>query len=498
MFNKFKISFILLFVLLNQIFANEIEDKISRGVELSYNFQFESANDIFDELIRKFPNDPQSYHYKSSILLWKFASDKNEKDFEKFFSLSEIAIEKSEAILKDDDKNSVAFFILGSNYGLRSIAYLKAGESLKAVWAVKKARSYLNDLKKSQPENFDANLGLGLFDYSLSFTPGFFKWALNIAGISGNRDEGIKNLKIALKNGKKTKIEAAYYLSQVYSDAIIDYEKALNYIKPLAEKFPENELFNYSYGVILLKSKRLNEAENVLWKIADDENSKLKQIKAFSHFLLGDISFRQNKFAQAIQSYNSFLMNSTDIDYSGIAFLRKAISNKALGKESEVIENLNLAGNGNLDIADDIYAKRKSIHYLKNGFSAKEIELIKSVNLVETGNSEKAIKNLEILSKELSGDEKLLANYYLSEAYFENNEFEKSLKTAEAVINSKAGEEKWLIPFSYLNAARAAEKMGLKIKTKSYLKEIEKFNDFDFEVKLKGFVEGLKDRSPNV
>ena len=95
------------------------------------------------------------------------------------------------------------------------MAFGKAENFLDAVWATKKSESYLSEVMEINPKKNDAYLGLGLYNFAVAQIPSSFKWALNLAGISGDKETGVKYIEIAAENGNYAKVEAQYYLSQI-------------------------------------------------------------------------------------------------------------------------------------------------------------------------------------------------------------------------------------------------------------------------------------------
>ncbi|MBK6915351.1 MAG: hypothetical protein IPH11_17425 [Ignavibacteriales bacterium] len=68
-------AFILLFH--QPAFAqSEITTLVKRGLDNCYNFQWTSAENIFLNLQKKYPENPAGYHYQSEIYLWYYLGTK--------------------------------------------------------------------------------------------------------------------------------------------------------------------------------------------------------------------------------------------------------------------------------------------------------------------------------------------------------------------------------------------------------------------------------------
>lgn len=471
----------------------EVIDLIRKGLDLSYNFELDKARDCFQKVIKQNPNDPRGYHYISGTYLWVYMSNKKEEDFKQFLKYSDMAIAKAEKLLDKNDKDDNTLYILGANYGFRAMAYIQTNSELNAVWAVKNSNKYLHETLEINPAKYDAYLGLGLFNYALSMVPGVFKWALKLAGLSGDRDEGVNYLKQAYRNGDLTKTEAAYYLSQIYTETIADYNTSVGYLRQLIKKYPGNSLFKYSYAVTLIKNRNPREAEEILRKIISDKNPDFQQVTSFSYFLVGDVLFRKNEFRQAIDYYEKFLSQSQKVDYSGIANYRLALCHEIIGEREFAQKLYILARNGSDDIPDDVFAKRKGEIYFDRSIAPTEISVIKAGNLLESGFPHKAYDQLkDLVSNIHSPVLKAEAYYYLSDASFETSRFDESLNYAEKVISLNTGKETWLKPYAYFLAARALEKKGNSMRAKEYLEKAEDFSDFDYQNKLISLINSLE------
>ncbi|MGE5432019.1 MAG: tetratricopeptide repeat protein [Syntrophomonadaceae bacterium] len=472
---------------------NEIVASIYRGLGYSYNFQMKEAEAEFQKIIDKYPDDPRGYHYKSSLYLWAFIGNKDQSDYNRFMHLSDVAIEKAQSLLDREDNNENALYVLGANYGFRAMAFTKNNNSLDAVWAARKSSKYLNEVQERYPYNNDIYLGKGLFSYAVSFIPGVFKWALKIAGFSGSKEEGAFYLKKAFKYGKYSKPEAAFFLSQIYSESYGDYENAANYLRQLIKQYPQNSLFQYSLAVVLIKDRKPAEAEKTLKDIIRNNNVRFLQIIAYANFLLGDIYFHRNDFQHAMGYYQKFLSGTRDFDYSGIAYYRTGLSCELSNNRREAQKNYILARNGNLDIADDIYAKRKGESCYDRPLSANEIVIIKASNSLEDGRFSEAFEMLKNVIPRLENDKlKGEVFQYLSDAAFELGKADEAVDYANRALRMDTKEEKWIKPFACYYGARASLSRGNKQMAAKFLDKAESYGGFDYESKLDGWIKTLR------
>lgn len=468
-----------------------IDDQVVKGLNYCYNFEWDRAESIFSEIIKKYPHNPAGYHYLSSIYFWYYISNKQKQHLDSFFINSDKAIERAKELLgKSEDEKML--YLIGSNYSYRAIAFAKAEEFLDAAWATKESESYLSDAIAINPELYDAYLGLGLYNFAIAQIPAAFKWVLSLAGISGNQNEGLKYIRITAEKGKFSKVEANYYLSQIYSEVLYDYKSASANLNSLVKIYPHNTLFIYSLAVLDLKKRNLDKAEIHLNKILNENNVNFKQLISFSNFLMGDVYFRKNNFYDAITYYTKFLSSAHTKDYTGIAAFRLAVCYELSGFRNKAKNYFSASGKGNMDLDDDLYAKRKGAVYHQRSISENETKLIKAANMVEAGNYLEAVDTLTSMLTNLKKEElQAEAKIILSDALFFLNKLDESIKFGKEALEYAGNEETWLKPFALYYLARTHLKKGEMAEAKYYVYEAIDLSGYDYESKLKNLLSAL-------
>ncbi len=478
--------FFILFVfilLTNPGYSAEYERLLQKGLKFAYNFQIDEAEDVFEQIIRKYPDDPRGYHYISNLYLWTYLSNKSDSIYKKFIDYTDTTIKKSEQFLSRNNKNDESvLYILGATYGYRSIAFVSTNKYLDAIWASRNSQSSLKKVIEINPENYDAYLGLGLFNFALGQVPSAFKWALSLIGFSGDKESGVKLIEKAAEKGIYAKVEASFYLSQIYSDFYEEYDKAEKLLFSITSKYPENILFQYSNAVLQIKKRNLNIAEKSLNKIITNEDSRFRQIIAFSNFLLGDVQYRKNKFEDAITFYNRFFQMTNEIDYIGIANYRIAVCYEITGDRLTASKHFLLAQNGNLDLSDDAYAKRRSEIFVKRNLSSYEIDLIKAANFSENANYKNAFEGLMYIIEHCEEEPiQAEAYYYLSDVAFHTGNFDDAVQFSGKAAALNSDNENWIKPFAFYIAAKASFKLNEIEQGRYFIKEAENIKNYDYE-----------------
>ena len=127
-------------------------------------------------------------------------------------------------------------------YGLRA-------ENRAAARAGVRAREHFLRALALEPSLADADMGLGLYNYyvdTLSTIARVLRFFMGIPG--GSKDDGIRQLQLAIDHGQLTSALGRYYLAVCLHLYDQKYEQALRVATPLVEKYPENPVFRLVRG----------------------------------------------------------------------------------------------------------------------------------------------------------------------------------------------------------------------------------------------------------
>lgn len=490
-----KIYFIFFFLGTFTFAQNGMNTLISEGLNYSYNFQNSKAQNSFKQIIKKYPSFPHGYHYYSTLYLWKYLSNSQKEDLELFLAYSDSAIAKGKKKLYENEKDAEIQYIIGASYGCRSIALGKSESYLEMIWATRQSESYLEDALENNSELYDAYVGLGLFKFALSRVPSAFKWALSVIGFDPDQDEGLRLLNLTAQKGRFAKVEAKYYLAQIYSEYFQDYDSSEKLLRGLNNEYPENLLFLYSLAVNEMKRRNLNHAEKLLLKINSLHNNLYPQINAFTVFLLGDINFRRNNFKKAESYYKSFIEIAPDYNYTGIANLRRGISLLFEGDDNEAKISFEKARKGNTTLDDDAYAAKKGFLWLKNSPNEIDLTLIRMENNLENKKYKIVFDSLSLLLDSLKNERHIAyARILLSDAAFHLKKYDDALNFAVLSFQHKIHEESWIAPTGYVYSAKALIEKKNFTRAKEFLDDAEKLSDYDYASKIKSMIASLRQK----
>ena len=463
----------------------------------AYNMEFDSAEKTFNRIIEIKPNSPQGFYRIAEIHFWIYLGSKDPGEYQVFLKFADLAQTRIDKILDDNSKDYQTMYIAGNLNSFRAMAQATNNSSVDAFWSSKKAVNYFEETLELNPRYYDAYLGLGLFDYAMSFVPDFLKWAVNLTGLTSDKARGFRYIKTAFRKGSSDKTEAAFHLSKIYTDYLAEYDSASSLLRNLISRYPNNTVFTYQYAVNLIKDKQFDRANGLLNRVIKLDNKKLPQVTALAYYRKGEILFKRNQFKAAIAQYEIFLDLSKDLDFIGNAALNTALSYKFLGNEAEFKKYLLLAKNGNQDIFEDSYAAQKSDRYMSNGITPVELKLVKMKNDLDAGLNKVVYDSLKTtLDKINNREDQALAYIYFGEASLELRRYAEATYSASQVINQRLSADKWMTSMAYLIEAKIKYAKDDYANAKKLLKEAEDRNSYEFKDYLQSQIEWLKRRLP--
>jgi tetratricopeptide (TPR) repeat protein len=177
-----------------------------------------------------------------------------------YFELAAKASSLAEEKIAQHDSAEMEFYA-GMGEALTARLYGLRGEGRNTARAGVRARDHLLRAVALDPGLADADFGLGLYNYyidTLSAAARVLRFFMGIPG--GSKKEGIHQLQHAIEEGILVQPEARFYLAINLHNYDQQYERALETINPLAEKYSSNALFQLARGDLLAKLGRKEKA----------------------------------------------------------------------------------------------------------------------------------------------------------------------------------------------------------------------------------------------
>lgn len=245
--------------------AHQISDPlVQKGFDHFYNVEYAEAADDFKKAVEAAPDDPNRYNHLSEAVLFGMMhragalesqmvtggnsflrESKMEPTPEEqalFASSLQKVLEMTGKTLETDPNNVDALYAQGVAIGFRSTYnYLVKKSWIDSLRDATTARKRHNRVLELDPSRVDAHMMQGMHDYLIGSLPLVYKMLGFLAGFHGDKDEGIRELKMVADEGVYNKVDAEILLSVIYRRERRPWE-AIPMLESLHTRFPRNFL----------------------------------------------------------------------------------------------------------------------------------------------------------------------------------------------------------------------------------------------------------------
>jgi tetratricopeptide (TPR) repeat protein len=296
------------------------------GLNKAYNFQFTEAEEQYIKIKSKYPASP-AYHVLMQMMLYsQFAPIKdNLKAKNQYIYHLNKSLELAENMIDKNENDTEAIFYMLSSLGSLAAWQSDNDEMMKAVNTARKAFPYMKKGMKLIDIQSDFLYTTGLYNFYIEQYPEDHPLVkpFMIFFSDGNKKLGLQQLDNCSNKAIFTYAEASYYSAYIYIKHESKYEKALQFINQLTEKYPNNLLFKSRKAECLLFLNKTDLAQPLVEELV---KSNGKVYPLIGHTLQGVLDEKHNKSDKAAQiEYRKALKIPLDVrftkDYHAMAYL---------------------------------------------------------------------------------------------------------------------------------------------------------------------------------
>lgn len=243
------------------------DESFTQGIDAMYNLDFEEAHRRFEELKQRFPDHPAGPYYLAANLFLRtltkpsrllpllsnlsgsetFGGNADEKvdpdTAQRFRALTRQAGLLAKARLQRNSRDTEALYFLGATRGLS--AAFKGTLEGSVVGAVRDGSSGVDkhrDVLKLDPNFHDAELSIGVYDYTVGALPLPIKVLAAIANVRGSKKRGLETLERVGREGRLERYISKLILVILYKREK-RYSEVLERARELTAKYPRSYLF---------------------------------------------------------------------------------------------------------------------------------------------------------------------------------------------------------------------------------------------------------------
>ena len=237
----------------------EMDKLVMAGIDAIYRMDFDAADASARSAMTLNPDYPHAYLGAAATDFIRYIYGSQESDdrlvasFEKKVGVS---IEVGERWLKAHPDDAQALLVLGSGYGIMARLALERHEYLKGWRYGSRSMKYIRASLKADPELYDSDLGLGMFDYYVDTIPRFAGWLAKLM-LGGNRARGLQELRLAAEKGHFARTAAQLILVEIDTQDQFGARNPADAVRLMTEiraKYPDSSMLHSAYVVALYEN----------------------------------------------------------------------------------------------------------------------------------------------------------------------------------------------------------------------------------------------------
>ncbi len=361
-----------------------------RGFEDFYSLEYDKAIKDFEAAQLAHPNDPFATNHLLSAVIFKelkrigaldteaYAGDSflNKKLLapldpatrDRVRQLTEQAAAQEEAQLNKDPKNVDALYARGASRALNATYVGVANHAwFAALRSAVAARHDEEQVLQLDPNYVDAKVVIGTHLYIVGSLSWPVKVAASVAGLSGNKQKGLDDLRQATHSPHSEVANDAKIMLALFLRREEQYAEALQVVNSLQNEFPRNFLMAAEYAHLLNAAGHGQEAIAAYRKVltgcrAGTYNQCRIEIPAYG---LGEAMRGQKEYAGAAEAYEIAATNGNDADLRQRATLAAGQMYDLMNKRDSAVEKYKavIAENSSSNSAD------LARHYMKQAYN---------------------------------------------------------------------------------------------------------------------------------
>ncbi len=320
------------------------EAHVQKGIDYTYNLEFDLAKSEFSEIVKTHPDHPAGPFFLAMTDWWRILLDLDDDSHDdEFFDELGKVIELADKRLDKNGNDITGLFFKGGAIGFRGRLHANRGHWIRAANDGRRALGIVNKAHELDPNNHDILLGTGIYNYYAEVAPERYPllkplmWFLP----KGDKAKGIEQLKLAAQHAKYARVEAAYFLTQLFFYFEKNYLDALQLARMLNRTYPNNSLFQRYVGRCYVALARLEDAQDifleVLKRYKESRAGYNKAAAREAYYYIGMYYLNGGKPEEALKHFAPAEKLSSEID-KGSASGFRVMTNLRIGMAYDLMK----------------------------------------------------------------------------------------------------------------------------------------------------------------
>jgi tetratricopeptide (TPR) repeat protein len=327
---------------------------VEQGNSAFYNLDFDESIADYEKALSASPDDPILHNHVAHALLYRelfrngaleseLVSGNNSfirrarleppADVEKrFFAEIERSMQLSQARIARNARDTVALHALSVAYALRANYGFLVRKSWRAsLYDCTQAKKYDSQVTDLEPDNYDAKLLQGGFEYIV----GNLSWSMRalgfMAGFHGDKQRGLRTIEEVAIKGKENRVDAELTLCALYRREG-QPRRAIPLVQQLIQRYPRNYLLRFELAQMYAGIGARAEARMVVREIAAMKRDNVSGYERIAwekiYFETGNMEFWFDDLATALDNLkkvtsSSATLKDLDLNTGALALMRQ-------------------------------------------------------------------------------------------------------------------------------------------------------------------------------
>lgn len=277
------------------LLAQHEDPAIARGFDHFYNLEYPQAIAEFRRAIEAAPGEAQRHNHLAQAVLFQMMfragaletemvtggnpflrrakMEPTEEERKLFAAATGEALRLTAAELERNPRDAGAMYARGVALGLRgTYNFLVRRAWMDALRDITDARKLHNRVAELEPHNVDALMLEGVHDYIVGSLPWYYRTLGFLIGFRGDREKGIRTLRLVAEKGRLNRVDAKILLG-VVSRRERRPQEAVPIILELLERYPRNFLLLFELSQMYSDLGRKEDALRALERIEELKRS---------------------------------------------------------------------------------------------------------------------------------------------------------------------------------------------------------------------------------
>jgi tetratricopeptide (TPR) repeat protein len=282
---------------------------IRQDIDLIYNFKFNDARKLSDEIFKLYPDHPIVFLIKGMITYWENypllpinnAQESFKAEMQKCIEISESEVSpefEAEYLLANICARGMLLTFYSDNDVITEVIPL----AVSTYKYIRKSFDYSSAC-------IDLNYFTGLYNYYREAYTREYPVYRSIAVLfpPGNIEVGLNQVKFSSKKAVVLRPESEYLLTWIYTNFENNFKEGFIYSKSLYDKYPSNALYLSTYLKSLLLLYQYNKAESLISESKQPENEYFETQKYIFSAIIQEKKY--NNYQAAEELYNKGINN---------------------------------------------------------------------------------------------------------------------------------------------------------------------------------------------